>query len=149
MDGRGHISKRSSSQLPAIGTRDWWGQVLVAWNISPHARQLANFGRASFRTLDGDLPAVAIEWDAAGQARLVDEAEKVDEPCFSAPLAGWKAFVRGDFSAAEGVLKRHIRFAGSALSVLPYTGGFTLLAQVARSVTDPEVLATSSVADTG
>ena len=124
-----------SARPPYLCTLDWWEGVIRAWNTGPHAVQLAGFGAATFSVLESELPPVRIEWDAAGLARVLEPGSR-GTPCFSATLPTWQSFVEGRFTAAQGVMHRRIRIEGSTLAVLPFAGGFTLLAAVAKVAFD-------------
>jgi putative sterol carrier protein len=106
--------------------------VLAAWNISPERHVLAGAGTLCFKVLNSDSLPVYIRWDDNGYATRISEGtEPMVAPSLSASASDWIEFMKGQFTAAIGVIKGRIRYDGPLRAILPYSHAFNTLASVA------------------
>lgn len=131
--------KNVTDEFPVLCTPLWWKNVVAEWNKHPDARRMAGFGTASFAVSDWNHKPILLHWDEEGSAQIIEQ-EGSAVTHFSAPFSHWQEYVSGAFGAAEGVMKGKITLSGSSYRVLPFTSGFTLLAEVGRAVTNKSEL---------
>lgn len=132
----GKDTKKSGRDFYSFFTREWWESVVEEWNTSEYRTCLSCLKKVSFTVPNTSYKIVIIDWDSQGEAKF-DESILEEIPTFSASINSWYAFINGEFSAAEGVMKGKIKFKGSLVAILPFIGGFNYLARVAKSVTNP------------
>jgi putative sterol carrier protein len=105
----------------------WWSTILDDWNSGSQRAQLANLGTLKFECQESDLPPILINWDEKGVGTLVTEKTVATIGTFKATWENWQAFIRGDFTAIQGVVSGNISYEGSVLKILPYSEYFDLL----------------------
>ena len=126
--------KECSEPLLTFLSREWWQSVLSDWNTVEARSGLAGLGVVCFETV-GVPHVTAVRFDDQGRGTLVDPLTP-SVGRFSATEKNWRSFIRGRFSAPEGVLRGRIEFAGSYEKVILHANSFTKFARNASKFLD-------------
>lgn len=111
----------------------WATRFVKAWNRSGCQRSLAGFGVVRFEILDRPGDGFGIAWDGAGEARTIVEDHK-HEYLLLASHEIWMEFLAGNIRATQAVMDGRIAFEGDYRTALPFTQGFSAIAEVGRKI---------------
>jgi putative sterol carrier protein len=118
--------------LERIFSEEWWHLFVARWNLYGDRFYFSGLGQLSIEISDKFTEAILF-FGSEGHLSLLPAATPVALR-LSATFVSWQSFVRGNFTAIEGVLRGHIRIEGDAARLMPYVEKMYHLRLVAESL---------------